>query len=106
MAKIISYFPDTNLRSAHDGLRKIAKSAGKNIDNIEPGNFMLFVNKSQNILKAFGANNAILHVKTKTGARFDFDAIKMLPSLFGASGGFDYGAALRESLIKKLEIRR
>jgi hypothetical protein len=100
---IVNVFPNTDLRSGHDGLRKIAVKSKKNPGELQNGEFLLFINKAQSAFKMFAANNTIVHYKSPVGL-VDIRAIEYLPSCFNG-GTLNYDVALAKVLEKTLGKR-
>lgn len=98
--KIISVFPNTDLRCSHDGLTSIALKSNRNPEDLNNGSFYLFLNRKQSMFKMMAANNTLIHHKAKSG-RVDIHAIEYLPSCFNA-GKLDYDKALETVLKNRL----
>jgi len=97
---IVSYFPDTDLRSGHFGLGVLAKLAGKAASTLGQGEFIVFVNRRQSAMKLLAAHNVLVHVKAPTEAgRLDLRTIKFIPKYFNGTS-FNYKKALAEVLEK------
>lgn len=95
MNKIIYYFPNADLRCAHDGLTLQAKKQGKDPKALNPGEFIVFVNTRKNMIKIFAARNVLAHYKQQ--GVIDLRILKHLPEVFNGSG-FNYSTALRKVL--------
>lgn len=101
--KLINVFPNTDLRCSHAGLTKlIFKHKGKvlNPELLANGEFILFINRSQSMIKMFASNNVLIHYKSPRG-RIDVRTIEYLPHCFNA-GELNYDAALKKVLEKHL----
>jgi len=101
VTKVIRYFPGTDLRCMHDGLRKIAQEHGIDPWNLKPGEFLVFCNASRTMLKIYAPGNTIACTKSPDGRRLDLNVIKYIPRFFNGSE-FDYNRALKEVLQKKV----
>lgn len=102
MNKIISVFPNSDLRSSHKGLSILAvKAKRKNSNELLNGEFHLFLNRSQSMFKMLAANNVLVHYKSPRG-RVDIQTIQYLPECFNG-GKLDYDKALKAVLEKTLK---
>lgn len=91
--EIIRYLPRTDLRSGHDGLAKIALKAGINPKTLEPGQFIVFLNRAKTAMKIYAANNLVVHYKSPTNW-IDIRTFQFIPQAF-SGGKFNYSVALR-----------
>lgn len=98
--KVISVFPNADLRSGHNGLRKLALKNKQSID-LDPGEFHLYINRAQTAFKMFAANHVLVHYKSPRGM-IDIRTIQYLPYCFNA-GELDYDKALSVVLHKFLK---
>ena len=103
MNRLISVFPNTDLRSGHAGLTKVALKAKRDVSKLEPGNFILFINRNQSAFKMFASNNMVVHYKSPRG-RIHIDAIQYLPACFNGEK-LNYNKALGMALEKTLGKR-
>ena len=105
IGKIVHWLPDTDLRNNHAGLAEIAKKKLKlEVDDLQPGEFILFVNTSWTALKVYAANNTILHHKQKDGHRLNPKAALLVPH-FISGQSLNYNKAL-DVVIKKQYFER
>lgn len=102
MNKIIRYFPDSNLRSGHRGLAMLAAKNGIKVNSLGAGEFLIFVNKRQNMLKMFASGNIIAHYKKEDGSRIDPRTIAHIPRHFSGSK-INYDAALVQVLRREFK---
>lgn len=100
MNKLISVFPNSDLRSGHYGLTILAKKNKRNPEDLTNGNFFLFLNRRQSAFKMLGANDVLIHYKSPRGM-VDLRTIEYLPHCFEA-GEFVYDKALRTVFEKTL----
>lgn len=101
MNKLISVFPNSDLRSSHRGLTLAAvKAKRKPPELLENGEFHLFLNRRQTAFKMLAANSTVVHYKSPRGS-IDIRTIEYLPHCFNA-GELDYDKALRIVLEKIL----
>lgn len=96
--KIHGLLYDIDMWNGHDGLAKLIKQKLKmNVDELEPGQFVLCINKSWTALKAYGANHIILHHKVPDGKRLNPKAVMRLPR-FIRGQQINYDKALTEQV--------
>lgn len=104
MNKIISVFPNSDLRCSHFGLGMKLIKAKKDPVFFRNGNFALFLNRSQTAFKILGANNVLVHYKHPRG-RVNVKAIKFIPECFHG-GEFTFDRALAKVIDKELTRKR
>lgn len=102
MNKIYRCFFDTDLRNGHDGLTSLAVRNKINLNLLDHGEFVVFINRRRNALKLFAANNVIAHYRQSHA--IDLDTIRLLPTVFNGTD-IKYDAALEKTLRAKLKIR-
>lgn len=100
-AKIVRYFPNTFIGNGHLGLSKIAAREGVNISKLDPGEYVIFVNKAQTALKMFCMGRVIAHLKMPEGTKLDSRVIALLPRFFNGKS-IDYDSAIRRVLQAEL----
>jgi len=99
MNKVIRFFPDSDLRCGHDGLKKMAmRIAGKDPTLLKKGEFIFFANTRLNSLKIFCPGNIICYLKSPDGRRLEMKTIQNLPNYFNGTS-FNYTSALKQSLL-------
>lgn len=98
--KIVQCFLDADLRGGHNFLSGIAKKYGLILGNLTDNQFVVFINRRQNMMKCFVAGNTITFTKRD---RIDLLAIESLPQAFGYTGELSYDKALEISLKKRLK---
>lgn len=97
--RVIRYFPESDMRNGHDGLAKIASKAGINMQTINNGEFVIFVNRRKTHIKMFASSNVIAHYKSMNG-KIDPAIIQHLPNCF-EGGVIDYDKAITRVLKKE-----
>lgn len=102
MNRIIRYFPNTDLRNAHDGLRLIASKEKIDVDGLKVGEFVIFVNSKQTVLKMYTLGGIIAHLKMPQGHRINPKTIAEIPRFFSGSR-INYDAALREVMHREFK---
>lgn len=96
--EIVHYFPRSDLRSGHVGLTKMAAKAGYKPSELNPGEFLVFVNSRKTALKIFAANHIVAHYKSPTNY-IDIRVLQYIPQAF-SGGRFNYSVALQKVLEK------
>lgn len=99
--KIVRYFSHVFMGNGHNGLRKLALKHGIKISDLEPGEYVLFMNSRFTALKMFAPGNIVAHYKSPHG-RIDPRVIALIPRYFNGSK-IDIDGALREALLKDME---
>jgi len=102
--KLVHYFPESDLRSGHTGLAKLAQKARVSVSALNPGDFLLFVNRKQTAFKVLTANNILAHYKSPSG-RVDLGAVQYMSAAF-SGGEFNFDRALYIKLEKDLARRK
>jgi len=98
--RIIRYFPNTHMGNAHHGLAEIAAQHKININKLNPGEFVIFVNNDQTALKMFGPGNIIAHLRMPGSEKINPRVISMIPKFFNGTQ-IEYDKALREVIQKE-----
>ncbi len=102
-AKILRFFPETDMRNSHPGLTKLAKEHGVKVDNLGSGEFVLFVNSKLTHAKLFAPGNVIAHLRMPGNSRIDPRTISLIPKFFNGSQ-INYDKAIKEVLYKQFKI--
>lgn len=101
MNQVVHLFTNSDLRSGHLGLTKIANKNKVNVTNLAPGEFVLFVNRRLTGMKAYGANNTVIYCKSPNDSRpFDPRTFEQLPQ-FIEGPTIRYKDALVQLMHKK-----
>lgn len=100
--KVIRFFPESDLRCSHDGLYKIAKKNGIEVSNLNPGEFLVFANAAQSMLKIYAPGNIIAFIKHPLKHKIDFNVVRYIPRFFNGTE-FNYDATLKKIFENKLE---
>lgn len=103
MAHFLRVFPNTDLRNSHDGLAAIAKKHKVKVENLLPGEYLLFLNTGKNRVKLFAANEVVAYIKSKHG-KIDMRTIQLIPAAFEADGKIDLDKLTRETLEKLIQV--
>lgn len=99
--EVIRVYPDSDLRSGHDGLRKSLRKDGRDPETLDNGQFYLFINRRQSAFKMFAANNTLVHYKSPRG-RVDLRTIQFIPQCM-SGGKLNFNKALTLMLDKYLK---
>jgi hypothetical protein len=102
--KIIQCFTNVDLRNGHDGLAELAKRSGVNVADLQPGQFVPFINPAKTRMKLFCANDIVLYYRAKSG-QIDLRIISELPKIFKTTGRIDCDSALKTAIEKSLARR-
>lgn len=92
---------DVNMQNGHDGLREVARKLNQNLDSLEVGEFVVFMNTKRTILKIFASGNTIAHFKHPLGHKIDLRLLSMIPRFFNGRE-LNYPKAIEEILKKEL----
>lgn len=104
MTRIIHVFPKTDLRCGHIGLAAIAAKAKRHVENLDPTDFLFFLNTAQNQFKLLGAKGLLVHWKAPDNRRVVVEAIKHIPLAFQGDE-FDFNIAVKASLKETMGKR-
>ncbi len=96
--RLVSFFMESDLRKGHDGLTKTAKKNGVDVTTLQPGEFVIFINRKVSAFKMYGHGESILYYRPK-GGRLELKTIQHIPSVFKA-GRLDYNEALSKVFEK------
>lgn len=98
--RVVRCFLDVDLRLGHLGLALVSSKKGVRIETLSQGEFVMFLNRDQNKLKLYAANNVIAYLRLPRG-HIDLRTIQMIPSSFHG-GKIDYPYAVRKMLDSSL----
>lgn len=97
--RVLQVFLNADLRCSHDGLREIAKKGGLDVKDLQPGQYIVFLNAAKNRLKLYASNNVVAYMKQPDGSRIDPRMIAELPRAFNGTT-INYESAIKDALIK------
>lgn len=97
--RVLQIFLNADLRCSHDGLREIAKKGGLDVKDLQPGQYIVFLNCAKNRLKLYAAGNVVAYMKQPDGGRIDIRMIAELPRAFNGTS-INYETAIKEALAK------
>lgn len=98
MSRVIQCFFDVDMRCLHEGLAALARAREVDVDRLEPGEFVLFLNAKKDRLKLYAPRHVLGYYRARTGERINLNTIPFIPQAFGATGRIDYDAALKKAL--------
>lgn len=107
--QIMHLFKDTDLRAQHNGLIEVARRAKVNLEELSPGEHVVFINSRADKLKIFSSSGLLSYYRAPEKSRLNLNMIKILPKCFGARGGLDFAKADKlavEELLGKYERKR
>ena len=96
--RIKHVFLNSDMRCGHRGLMLIARHKAK----VKPGEHVVFVNSKRDKMKVLSAGGVLSYVCSPRG-KLSLETVQSIPAAFKVSGGFDYGKALKDVIVKKLE---
>ena len=83
----------------------MAKDNGIKVRDLEPGQYVVFINTHKDRVKVFAAGNVIAYAKLEQGRRVDLNVIQHIPRVFQATGNLNYDKALEAALQTSLARR-
>lgn len=105
VGRVLQCFLNTDMRMGHDGLRKLAKDNKINVDDLQPGQYLVFINNAKDKLKIYASFGVIAYQRMEKGRKLDLNVIPYIPKAFNGTGRLDYEQSLKEVLEKALEKR-
>lgn len=97
--KIVRCVFNADLRCSHDGLTLIAKELKLDVDDLKPGEVIVFVNAKRTHIKLYGSMNVLVHYKNKDGRKIEMKTLALIPKFFNGRE-FQYDKALRQVLTE------
>lgn len=110
MAEIKRVFLNVSMVNRTDGLREIAKRGGVTLAEMEPGDYIFFVNSNRDKIAALvgpqrqDQSDVIAYTRLGRGQNLDMRAITNIPRYFdGRSLNYDkaLSSAIEKSLVQK-----
>lgn len=101
--RIRRVYTDVHMGLGHKSLSEICLGDGIRTDNLDRGDYIIFINKAQTALKLFAAGNTIAYFKMPYGGKLDMGVVSLIPTFFNGDT-IDYPGALSE-LIKRRGIQ-
>lgn len=100
---ILRCFVNADLRNGHQGLATLAKQERINVDELAPGQYLVFINTARNKMKVYTANSIVAYLRLNRG-HIDLATISKIPQSF-QGGDIHYDEALKSRLTEILHIR-
>lgn len=94
---LLTVCPYTSMALGHDSLAKIAKKEGYPVEKLEPGHFILFLNKARTAYKLYAANGILIYYKHPRP--LDLQTLALIPHFF-IGNKFSYPAAFLARMQK------
>lgn len=105
--KTVHFFLGADLRGSHAGLMLQAKAKKVDLAKLANGEAAVFINRRKTKLNAYSFNGVVSYVRFDDSRRgIDMDSLNEIPRAFTKDGHMDYTKALRETLKKKLALKR
>lgn len=95
---IKAYFPETDMRLSHDGLKVVAAEADVDLSALKVGEMVLFTNKEKTACKLYAGGDVILYQKAPKNMRLIYSAILALPRYFNGQK-VDLASAIKDGVI-------
>jgi len=104
MSQIVEVFPNSDLRSGHPGLTRLALKHKRNPEALGTAKWLFFLNRKQTAFKLLGAGGVLVHWRAPENRRVDVAAIRYIPECFDGKS-FDFNIAVKHSLREQLGKR-
>lgn len=98
--RVLEIFSNVDLRKGHHGLQEIAKKSGHDVDKLQIGQYIVFINRAKTALKVFAPGNIVAYQKMPNNTQVDLRTLKHIPTFFN-SGVFNYRGAQWEVMKKQ-----
>jgi hypothetical protein len=98
--RVLQVFLNADMRGSHNFLIEVASKRGIDLLSLKMGEAVVFINRKKTLMKVFVYGNTFSYTRRD---RIDLNALKHIPSAFGANGEFEYDRALKTTLIEKLK---
>lgn len=99
---VVHIFKNVSMSYQHDGLAELARKKKVNINLLDPGTHVLFLNSRLTRVKMYSANGVISYYRAPNGGRLNLNMIEYIPQCFNAGGGMDWKKADKLALEKLL----
>jgi len=100
--RVAQVFINTDMRTWHKGLAKLCATHGINVDDLTPGQVVVFINNKRTKLKMYCANKIVAYLNNGQ-ERLTFEQLSAIPEAFRGPGAYDLGQALRTEIYNLLE---
>lgn len=95
--KLIRVFTDVLMSYSHKGLCELAANEKVDLNALNIGEFVCFINRPCTALKLYTAGNIIAYLRLPDGQKLDLRIITLLPRFF-SGGNIRYQEGLKEVL--------
>lgn len=102
---IVQLFTNVSMRYAHNGLADIAKEVGIDVETLQPGQYVVFLNTAQDRVKVYSSRGVLAYYRSETG-RIQPQAIANIPEAFLGPSHLEWDVGLRRALEQILSRRR
>lgn len=102
----VSVLLNVSMVGGHDALVRVAKSQGMNLEKLDTGCAVVFINRKREKMKVYSYNGVLSYMRSPEGRPFDLMAIDEFPKAFDANGRMDYPAALKLRIEKALQKQK
>lgn len=101
--KICKLFFDTHMGLGHQGLAILARKGKVDLDMLDEGDLLMFLNRAGDKMKMLGSRGRVLAYLRMPKGRIMKEALQYIPRTFGHDG-FNYDKACLIAINKKLGI--
>lgn len=96
--RVIRIFQDADLRGNHKSLSMLASENGIETNGVNPGEFVVFINRKKTMVKVFTGHNTIAFHKNPDEHRLAPECLRFIPEAFGADGSLEMSKAIKKAL--------
>lgn len=104
--RIVQVIFNADLRSQHNGLELMAKTAKVDVNRLPDGAIVCFINSARNKIKFLTANRTLAYYRSPDNRQIDLSALNFINAAFLIKGEVDYDSALRKSLEERIQAVR
>jgi hypothetical protein len=102
---IVQVFQSVDMRYQHEGLEILAKQANIDVNKLEPGQYVVFINQAKTIVRLYAAHGVVAGIRLRDGQKVDMRTIHLIPEAFNGTNRLDYDKVLKkaveEALVRK-----
>lgn len=103
--RVIHVFLNSDMRNGHEGLALTARQNKIDIAQLQPGQYLVFINSKKDRLKVYAAFGVVAYLRLPSGQTLNMESIRLIPRAFNGGINLDYDKALRETLEEALQRR-
>lgn len=103
MNSVARVFLDTHMGLSFDGLNSLMRKAKFNTENLDEGDFVMFLNRKCTAYKVLKPHAKVIVYQNFGTRRVPLDAIQYLPRNFGGSK-FEFEKAVEKALRSKINF--